>query len=188
MKKLTLKQNNFCNYYIETGNASGAYRRAYFCDRMKDSTINRKAYGLLQQGHIRAMLDQLQSELQQRSNITKDNAIEELSNIVRSRITDVLDVKGDTIIVKRLSDLPDNIISCIASVKNVRDGIEIKLYDRITAIDRLSKMLGWESKKEIDVQGTISTSWLESMSNDELDAFIKSASDEEEPINKTDKE
>lgn len=27
---------------------------------------------------------------------------------------------------------------------STRDGIEVKLYDKISAIDRLSKMLGWD--------------------------------------------
>ena len=43
MKGLTIKQENFCNYYIESGNASDAYRRAYSCEKMKDETVNRKA-------------------------------------------------------------------------------------------------------------------------------------------------
>ena len=37
--KLTIKQENFCNYYIECGNASEAYRRAYSCGKMSDKTI-----------------------------------------------------------------------------------------------------------------------------------------------------
>ena len=43
MKGLTIKQENFCNYYLECGNASEAYRRAYSCSNMKGDTINRKA-------------------------------------------------------------------------------------------------------------------------------------------------
>lgn len=40
--KLSVKQENFCNYYIECGNASEAYRRAYSCSNMKDESINVK--------------------------------------------------------------------------------------------------------------------------------------------------
>lgn len=44
---LTLKQEKFCNYYLECGNASEAYRRAYSCDKMKSEIINIKACELL---------------------------------------------------------------------------------------------------------------------------------------------
>ncbi|WFE85066.1 terminase small subunit [Parabacteroides chongii] len=44
---LTIKQENFCNYYLECGNASEAYRRAYSCSKMKDESVNSRAYELL---------------------------------------------------------------------------------------------------------------------------------------------
>jgi len=33
--KLTIKQEKFCNLYIELGNASEAYRQSYNCEKMK---------------------------------------------------------------------------------------------------------------------------------------------------------
>jgi phage terminase small subunit len=40
---LTQRQEKFCLAYIETGNASESYRRAYNAENMKPVTINRKA-------------------------------------------------------------------------------------------------------------------------------------------------
>lgn len=54
MAKLSIKQEKFCNYYLECGNASEAYRRAYSCSNMKDESINRKAIELLNNGKITA--------------------------------------------------------------------------------------------------------------------------------------
>lgn len=42
-KNLTLKQEAFVKAYLETGNASEAYRRAYDVAKMKESTIRRQA-------------------------------------------------------------------------------------------------------------------------------------------------
>ena len=39
MAKLSIKQENFCNYYLECGNASEAYRRAYSCNSKSDKAI-----------------------------------------------------------------------------------------------------------------------------------------------------
>ena len=71
--KLSVKQENFCNYYIECGNASEAYRRAYSCSNMKDESINRKAIELLNNGKITARVKELQEELKKKSDITKIN-------------------------------------------------------------------------------------------------------------------
>jgi phage terminase small subunit len=173
MRKLTPKQENFCNYYIETGNASEAYRRAYSCGNMAPDTINRKAAELFNNGKITAMVNQLQAVLQERSDISKDEAVKELTNIVRARVTDVLFAKGTTIKIKNLEELPDHIVSCISVMKKVKGGIEIKLYDKISAIDRLSKMLGWDDPTRVDIHGSFNTSFLEQMSDEELAAFIK---------------
>ena len=70
--KLTPKQEKFCQVRVETGNATEAYRQAYDCRRMKPETINRKAKFLMDQGKIRARIDQLQEEHRKRHDITID--------------------------------------------------------------------------------------------------------------------
>lgn len=168
MSKLTVKQENFCNYYIESGNASEAYRRAYSCDKMATDTINRKAVELLENGKITARVAQLQEVLQKRSDITKDEAIKELSAIVRSRVTDVLSAKGMTVRVKSIEELPDEVVSCISSIKKIKGGIEVRFYDKIAAIDRLSKMLGWDKATKIDMQGSVPVKeWLSKFGDNE---------------------
>ncbi|NCD04268.1 MAG: terminase small subunit [Clostridia bacterium] len=174
MTKLTPKQENFCNYYIETGNASEAYRRAYSCENMKDETVNERSCRLLKEYKISTRVSQLQADLQERSDISKDEAVKELTNIVRARVTDVLFARGTTIKIKNLEELPDHVVSCISVMKKVKGGIEIKLYDKISAIDRLSKMLGWDGPTRVDLQGSVNTSFLEQMSDEELEEFIRS--------------
>lgn len=60
--QLTVKQQAFVLAYVETGNASEAYRRAYNAKDMAPATINRKAAELLAHGKITARIDQLQSK------------------------------------------------------------------------------------------------------------------------------
>ena len=56
---LTQKQEDFCLAYIETRNASEAYRRAYAAEKMKPESINRKAKELMDSGKIAARLGKL---------------------------------------------------------------------------------------------------------------------------------
>ncbi|MCZ4064114.1 terminase small subunit [Oxalobacter aliiformigenes] len=70
MRGLTQKQENFCLAYIETGNASEAYRRAYNADGMKPETVNRKAKELLDNGKITARLEELRKPATESAQIT----------------------------------------------------------------------------------------------------------------------
>ena len=77
-KRLTPKQESFCLAYIETGNASEAYRQAYSASRMKSATVNSKAYELLRNGEITARIDELKANHAKRHEITVDDLIAEL--------------------------------------------------------------------------------------------------------------
>jgi len=78
---LTPKQDRFCQLFIETGNASEAYRQSYNANIMKSETINRKAKELLDNGKIRARVEELQMEHQERHNITVDGLTAKLEAI-----------------------------------------------------------------------------------------------------------
>lgn len=54
---MTPKQEQFARLYVETGNASEAYRQAYNADNMKPETVTNEAYKLLQDHDISAMVD-----------------------------------------------------------------------------------------------------------------------------------
>lgn len=67
---MTQKQENFCAAYIETGNASEAYRKAYNAEKMKPETVNNKAHALLKKGEIRARLEELRKPATESAQIT----------------------------------------------------------------------------------------------------------------------
>ena len=73
---LTVKQENFCLAYIETGNASEAYRRAYSAENMKPATINRSAKALLDNHKITARIKALQERAKRRHDITIETLTE----------------------------------------------------------------------------------------------------------------
>lgn len=157
--KLTPKQEKFCNIYLECGNASEAYRRAYSCSNMKDKQIWEESCKLLTRPNVAQRIDQLRAGMEQRSNFTKDNAVSILRDIATANVTDVLVVNQGknytTILVKDLSALPMNVQRAIASVKSSEKGFEVKLYSKIDAIERLSKLLGWDEPTKADVKADI---------------------------------
>jgi hypothetical protein len=87
-RPLTPKQEAFCLAYIETSNASEAYRQAYDCQRMKPESINRKAKDLLDNGKITARLAELRQPIMDRHSITVDSLLIELEQARKVAIED----------------------------------------------------------------------------------------------------
>ena len=75
---MTPKQEQFARLYVETGNASEAYRQAYNADNMKPETVTNEAYKLLQDPDITAMVDGLKEEARQRHAVTVGDLLHEL--------------------------------------------------------------------------------------------------------------
>ena len=75
---LTPKQEAFCLAYIETGNASEAYRRAYDAEGMKPESVNRKAKELMDNGKIAARVASVQAIAVERALVTIQSLTEEL--------------------------------------------------------------------------------------------------------------
>ena len=76
--KLTPKQEAFVRAYIETSNASEAYRRAYDSSKMKPESVNESASRLLADVKITARLAELREPIMQRHNVTVDSLVFEL--------------------------------------------------------------------------------------------------------------
>jgi hypothetical protein len=70
--ELTLKQDAFAMAYMETGNASEAYRRAYNAENMKQATVERSACEVFQNPKVSARVTELRAAMAKRNEITVD--------------------------------------------------------------------------------------------------------------------
>lgn len=164
MKGLTIKQENFCNYYIESGNTSDAYRRAYSCEKMKDKQVWEESCKLLSSPKVAQRVKELQEEQKNKSDITKERILQELSGIAFSSIASM---HNTWIERKEFDELSDKEKSAIKSIstkilkKNIGTSdapeivgveyVKIELYDKIKAIERICKMLGFDEPTEIEM-------------------------------------
>ncbi|RXO38238.1 terminase small subunit [Salmonella enterica] len=78
MAGLTIKQEAFCQAYIETGNASEAYRTAYAADKMKPEAVHVQASKLQDNPKIALRIKELRGEIKKRHNVTVDSLLAEL--------------------------------------------------------------------------------------------------------------
>lgn len=75
---LTPKQEAFAHAYIETGNASEAYRRAYQASNMSNEAIKVEACRLLASPNVALTVDKLKEGATQRHRMTVDDLLREL--------------------------------------------------------------------------------------------------------------
>jgi phage terminase small subunit len=76
-KKLTPKQEGFCQDYITTGSQTRAYQLNYNAGKMLPSTINNKAYELRMQGDITARINDLQARVAKKFEVTVESLTKE---------------------------------------------------------------------------------------------------------------
>lgn len=78
---LTAKQEAFCLAYIETGNASEAYRRAYDAEKMKPETVNRNAKALMDNNKIATRLSEIRKPAVDAAQITLESHLQRLHDL-----------------------------------------------------------------------------------------------------------
>lgn len=162
---LSIKQENFCNYYIECGNASEAYRRAYPGSReWTDKAVWGRASELLKDNKVIVRVEELQKELKDRSDVTRDRILQELSGIAFSSIASMHNTWIERKDFEALSERDKAAIRSISTKvlkKNIGTSedpeiidveyVKVELYDKIKAIERICKMLGYDSPQDVNV-------------------------------------
>lgn len=83
--KLTLKQQNFADEYIITGNASEAYKKAYK-NVKKDSTARANSSRLLANANVSAYIAERMEELKTERVADQQEIMEYLTSVIRGEV------------------------------------------------------------------------------------------------------
>lgn len=78
---LTKKQEDFILAYIESGNATGAYRSAYNAGGMKPETVNRSAKELLDNPKIAARIAELRKPVIEKAQLSLEQHLNDLKRL-----------------------------------------------------------------------------------------------------------
>jgi phage terminase small subunit len=76
--KQTQKKEDFCLAFLETGNASEAYRSAYDAENMKPETIAKRASELMSDGYVTGRLAELRAPIIAKAQLTVEDLLREL--------------------------------------------------------------------------------------------------------------
>lgn len=159
-KELTQKQERFALAYIETGNASEAYRRAYDASRMKPETIASRASELLAERKVTGRVAELRQAASDKAVVSESRVIEELARIGLFDPGQLFADDGSLLPVKKMAP---EVRAAIASVEvdELFDGAgkdrkfigytrKIKLWDKNSAIEKIMRHMGsfWRDNKQ----------------------------------------
>lgn len=132
-RPLTEKQEAFCRAFVETGNASEAYRRSYDAKNMGQNTIAVKASEMLSKDNVSVRLQQLREVHQKRHNVTVDSLVaelEEIKNVALSAETPQSSAAVAAVLGKaKLMGLDKQLVQLSGGLDNTNTNINITAED-----------------------------------------------------------
>lgn len=143
-KKLSDKQETFCQEYITDLNATqAAIRAGYSFDSARQIATN-----LLSKVYIQARIAELNKDRAEATGITQKRVLEEFAKIAFFDVRKIYSEDGALLPINQISDKEAGAIS---SIKTQEDGEfgeikDVKIFDKIRALESLAKHLGMYEK------------------------------------------
>jgi phage terminase small subunit len=156
--KLTALQMRFADEYLVDLVATAAYARAGYKVKGHGAEVN--ASRLLQKPHIQEYIQQRMKDRERRTEITQDRVLQELAKIGFANITDYLIVdgqdykagtdeagepitrRGKFVDIFETRNIDRAKLDAVSEIRQTKEGISIKLHDKVAALDKIGKHLG----------------------------------------------
>jgi phage terminase small subunit len=152
MKQLTIKEEKATQSFMIDGNKTEAYKSAYSTDKMKPSTINRKAHYLFNKPNVKARIEYLREEIAKKSEISIIEIVKDLAGIVKFDVKSMYDEEGKLLTIDKMPIQARKMITRIENVetKGKSKISKITLVSKMDAVEKLMRHLGgYEKDKPI---------------------------------------
>lgn len=130
--KINERQRLFALYYFQTHNATASYQRAYGCTRAAAAV---SAHKMLRNPKITSAIREMQADRDATLLLTAGDVIDLYMRIAFADYGDFVSVKDGRVTAKDISEVDGQLID---SVSPTKDGVVIKLSDRIKALHWLA--------------------------------------------------
>jgi phage terminase small subunit len=163
---LNPRQRWFVLEYIKDSNGSRAAIAAGYAEKSARITASK----LLTNTNIQKEISELTKERRRANILEYDEACEILSKIAKGTIEGCLDDDGNF----DIKSIPPGSLSQIEYDPETGDIKKFKIEDRVKAIERLSKMRGWDKPEHLHHSGYIADRPPCELTDDELAAIAAS--------------
>lgn len=180
--KLTVKQKRFVDEYLVDFNGTQAAIRAGYATRSAEVT----AAKLLRNAKVQAEISRRQQDLQRRTEVSQDRVVKELMRVAFADATNYVQVQPRTIVgadgkeiviqavvLTATAELTDEERAAISQIKQGANGIEVKMYDKLRALELLGRHIGMFNDK-LELKATVAENPFAGLSTDELRRLIDS--------------
>ena len=151
MKKISLKEEKFCQVWFETGVAIKGYRAAYDCSKSKDATQRRCCVDLCKKPHIIDYMDTLRAESKATFAVSAEQKKQWLQQVVEDGMKQKVKEGEDESIGVGMQDRKA-VISAIAELNRMdgdlaaikNENMNVNKYDGLSELqldDKLAQLL-----------------------------------------------
>ena len=184
MAKITDKQKAFVDEYMIDLNATRAYKIVYKTVK-SDEVAAAASTRLLRNVKVKEYLERRMKDREKRTEITQDKVLAELAKIAFANGSDfakviqktykkelldpetnaVLEVKEihyTAVDVMPTDQVPKDKLAAIAGIKSTKEGIEVKMNDKVKALELIGRHLGMFNDK-LDINANVNHSKLDSI-------------------------
>lgn len=131
---LSEREELFCYHFFRTKNATQAALRAGYGSHYSYNA----AYHILQKDNVREFMKELQTHACEELFVSTIDILRMWAKIAFADMTDYVSVSGAGVTLRNSSSVDGQVIT---EVKEGRDGVTVKLADKMKALDRLSSYL-----------------------------------------------
>lgn len=149
--KLTEKQKRFVQEYLVDLNATAAARRAGYSEK----TADRIGPELLGKTCVSAAIQEAIGKRQSRVEITQDRVLKELAAIAFAKGTDYASIISGVVMMNDTGELTEEQKAAIVGIKQTKEGVEVKLADKMKALELLARHLGLLQAQEKQEDGML---------------------------------
>jgi len=152
-KKLKGKLLKFAELILRDVKQVEAYLQAGFKAKNRN-VAGVEAHRILKKPKIAEYIarrrEEIAKQLENETFVTKRDVILELHHLGFSRINRVLDFSGQSVKLKPSDEIADADLAAIESVRETKDGIAVKMHDKIQPLIKIGEHLGLFEPGSID--------------------------------------
>lgn len=138
VRKLTPKEEKFCNEYVIDCNAKQAAIRAGYSKK----TAKQIGSENLSKPVVKNMIRDKQFAIRVKSQITAEMVIEGLAKVAFADMRGIATWNGSSFLLKSSEEITDEQALMISEISPTQFGLKVKLNDRVAALEKLGKHLG----------------------------------------------